>query len=89
LVSLAVKFLEIALDALVNLLEGFRELVLGKVALFGIDRFALAAVESDEFTREEVQPFAQHCELPADLPQRHQVVLTDVRHRLVIRAQLL
>ena len=86
---MAVKFLEIALDALVDLLEEFRELVLGEVALFGVDRFELAAVDGDEFAREEVQLLAQQRELTADLPQGLQVVLAEVRNRLVIRPQLL
>ena len=42
--------LERALDALVDLLEAFCELVLGEVTLFGVDRFALAAVDGDERT---------------------------------------
>ena len=59
------------------------------VALFGVDRFELAAVNSDEFTREEVELFAQHRELPANLAQRLQVVLPEVRNRLGIWSQLL
>jgi len=55
LVVLAVQCLELALDAWVDLLEEFRQLVLGEVALFGVDRFALAAVNGHECSREEIQ----------------------------------
>jgi hypothetical protein len=59
------------------------------VALCGVDRFALAAVNGHESPREEVQLLAPQRALPADWPQRHQVVLPEVRNRLVIRPQLL
>jgi hypothetical protein len=58
LVVLSVQFLEIALDPLVDLLEKFGELGRGEVALFGVDRFELAAVDRDEFPREKVELFA-------------------------------
>jgi hypothetical protein len=57
--------------------------------LFGVDRFELAAVNSDKFTREEVELFAQHRALPANLAQRLQVVLPEVRNRLGLWSQLL
>ena len=82
---LTVQGLERALDALVDLLEGFAELVLGEVTLFGVDRFALAAVDGDERARKEVQLLTQPRELTPDLPQGPQVVLAEVRHRLGIR----
>ena len=53
-----VKFHEIVLDALVDLPEEPLELVPGEVALFGVDRFELAAVNGDECTRKEVQLLA-------------------------------
>ena len=86
---LAVKFLELALDALVDLLEKLLALVRGEVALSGVDRFALAAVDGDEFNQAEVQLLAQPCALPADLPQGCQGVLPEVRNRLVSRSPLL
>jgi hypothetical protein len=89
LVILAVQFLEIALDALLDPLKECRELVWSEVARFGVDRFELAAVDGDEFTPEEVQLFAQQRELSADLSQRYQIVLPEVCHRLVIRPALL
>lgn len=89
LVILAVPFLEIALDALVDLLEELRELVRGTVARLGVDRFALAAVDGAEFPRAELPLLAQPWALTADLPKGHQVVLTAVRPRRVIRSQLL
>ena len=58
LVILAVQVLEITLDALVDLPETVRELVRRKVALLGVDRFELAAVNGHEFPREEVQLLA-------------------------------
>jgi hypothetical protein len=88
-VVLTVQFREIAPDARGDLLEACGELGRGEVALFGVDRFDLAAVDSDEFTRQEVELFAQHRELPATLAQRLQGVLPEVRNRLVIWSQLL
>lgn len=55
LVVLAVQCLERTLDAWVDLLEELRQRGLGAVALFGVDRFALAAVNGHEFPRAEVQ----------------------------------
>ena len=86
---LAVQFMELARDALVALLEEFRQLVRGEVVRFGIDRSQLAPVDGHEFPGEEVELLTQHRELATDLPQRLQVVLAEVRHCLVIWAQLL
>jgi hypothetical protein len=86
---LAVQVFEIALDALINLREEFRQFVPGEGALFGIDRFALAAIDGHECPREAIQLLAQHRTLATDLPQGLQVVLPKVRNRLVIRTQLL
>jgi hypothetical protein len=88
-VILALKVLERALDTLVDLLEEMLALVRSDVALFGVDRFALAAVDGDEGARAQVQWLAQPRALPADLPQGLQVGLPAVGYRLVIRPQLL
>jgi hypothetical protein len=85
----AVKCRERVLDALVELPVEPLELAPGEVALFGVDRFALAAVNGDELTRKEVQLLAEQRARTADLPDGLQVVLTEVRHRLVIKPQLL
>ena len=53
--------------ALVDLPEEVRELILGEVALFGVDRFALAAVHGDECHRAEVRLLAQQRALTTDL----------------------
>jgi hypothetical protein len=89
LVVLTVQCLARALDALVALLEEFGELCLGEVTLFGLDGFALAAVDGDEVPRDEVQLLAEPGALTADLPQGLPVVLPEVRPRLVIRPQRL
>ena len=89
LVVLTVQCLERALDALVELLEEVLALVRSDVARFGVDRFALAAVHGDACPRAEVQRLAQQRARTADLPQRLQVVRPAVRHRRVLRPQLL
>ena len=75
--------------ALVDLPEEVRELILGEVALFGVDRFALAAVHGDECPRAEVRLLAQQRALTTDWPHGLQIVLPEVRHRLVLRPKLL
>jgi hypothetical protein len=85
----AVKCRERVLDALVDRPEEPLELGPGEVALFGVDRCALAAVNGDERTRKEVQLRAEPRKGAADLPDGLQVVLTAGRTRLVIRPQRL
>jgi hypothetical protein len=74
-VILAVKVLERGLDALVDLLEEVLELGRSQSARFGVDRFALTAVDGDDCPRKEIQLLAQHRERMADLPNGFQVVL--------------
>jgi hypothetical protein len=73
----------------VELPEEPPELVPSEVALFGVDCCELAAVKGDECSRNEVQRLAEQRERTADLPEGLQLVLPDVRPRLVIRPQLL
>src|SRR5262245_4503223 len=61
----------------------------GEGALFGVDRLALTAIDGDECTGKEVQLRTQHRALTANLSQGLQVVLPEVRNRLVIRSQRL
>jgi hypothetical protein len=72
-----------------NRRQALRELVGGDVARFGVNGFALPAVNGDEFPRKEGALFAQHRARTAALPQRLQGVLAEVRQRLVIRPELL
>jgi hypothetical protein len=88
-VGSALQCLERALDALVALLVESRELVRRAVTRLGMDRFAVAPVDGNARSRAEGQRLAPQRALPADLPQRHQVVLPEVRHRLGSRAPLL
>ena len=71
-----------------RLAEG-RQLGLGAVARFGVDRFALAAVNGPACPRDEGPRLPSHRALAPDLPQGLQGVLAEVRHRLVSRPQLL
>lgn len=86
---LAVQGLARGRAALVALLAAVRELVRSAGALLGVDRLALAPVESAQGARTEVQGLAQRRALPADLPPGLQGGRPQVRHRLVSRPQLL
>src|SRR5262249_34746710 len=63
----AIEFFEISFNTLVNLREELRELILGKVTLFRVDRPELAPIDGDQFRTEEVELLAQQSEGAADL----------------------
>jgi hypothetical protein len=89
LVVAAIKLFEIGFDALVDLREELRELVLGEVALCRVDRSELAAIDGDRFRTKEVQLLAQRGKGAADLSNGREVILAEVGYGLMIRPELL
>jgi hypothetical protein len=87
--SLAVQVFARAREALLKLRVELRQCGPGAVALFGMDRCALAALDGHEVPRDELPLRAQHRTLATDLPQGLQGVLPTGRQRRVIGAQLL
>jgi hypothetical protein len=61
--------------------------MLREVPITPVDRFELAAIDSDQRIAKQVQAPAQKHKLPAHPPDRLAIVAPEVRNRLEVRAQ--
>ena len=82
-----IEFCQIATDISFDLRHPALEFCIGKIAVAAVDGLELAAVDSDDGIRKQVQLLAQHDELPTDLADGFAVIFSEVRYRLEIGRQ--
>ncbi len=82
-----VQRIEVALDALFNLLLALLDLAGREVAVTRVDGLELAAIDGDHGLRKQLQLSAQFNEAPAHVADAFAVVAAEVSNRLEVRRQ--
>jgi hypothetical protein len=79
-----IQFIRVSIDFLIDILCCSLQPAVGEVAIFVVDSFELASIDSNELADEEVQLTAEACGGAVYLPDSCSIVPTEVGDRLMV-----